>query len=87
MWKKHCYWIQCDYDFYLHYKNGYILHQFLSKQITCQQPFNTLQKLDSSFKKLTSLPPELGQCAALQTLDLSHNKLMCIPSELKYKIR
>ena len=57
LWQKHCHWIQCNHDFYHHYKNGYILHRFLSKQITCQQSFNTLQKIDLSYKKLTSIPP------------------------------
>ena len=45
LWQKHCYWIKCDHDFYRHFKIGYILHRFLSKHITCQQPFNTLQRL------------------------------------------
>ena len=82
LWQKHCHWIQCDHNFYHHFKIGFVLHRFLSRYITCQQPFNTLHKIDLFSEKLTSLPPELGQCAALQTLDLSHNQLTSLPPAL-----
>ena len=82
LWQKRCRWIQCQHDFFHHFKTGYILYGFLSKQITCYQPFNTLKTLDLSYKNLTSIPPELGQCAALQFLDLSYNQLTSVPPEL-----
>ena len=47
-----------------------------------QATVDRAKKLDLRGLHLTTLPPELGQCTALQTLYLDNNQLMSLPPEL-----
>ena len=64
-----------------HYKNGYMINHFLI-QNHIQQPFYTLQKLNLSFKKLTTLPQAIGMLTQLQHLYLTDNQLTTLPPEI-----
>ncbi|WP_013320928.1 COR domain-containing protein [Gloeothece verrucosa] len=52
------------------------------QQVIQQAIEEKAETLDLSFKKLETLPPEIGKLTALRYLDLRNNKLTTLPSEI-----